>query len=530
MSITLITSAAYVSEELASELGRLPPAFLPVGNKRLFERQIELVKNVSSRTILTIPETFCVSDADADFLSSANIEIVRVVEGLSLGESVVFALNYSAGVGPGRLTILHGDTLYSKLPTSLPDKVVVHRPYASYDWATHEELNGSIRFLPARSQSSTDTVLSGFFSFSNASQLVVALTKARGNFIDGLNKYNDSIPLTVECPECDWMDFGHVQTYFRSRWALVASREFNELKSSVTSVTKKSAQKAKIRAEASWLSSVPSAIRAYTPNFLGYAETDEASSYTIRNEYLMPLSDLYVFGRLDHRTWSDIFTSCAEFLHICSQTKPEHDYSSDVAYLYNGKTNERLAEFCTRNGFSLDEPWCVNGVEYPSLRRSSELIADVLSSGSESDSAIVHGDFCFSNILYDFRRRSIIVIDPRGYLRDFEPTIYGDPLYDIAKLTHSVIGRYDFIQADQFRLTEGSKYEFEFQVFDDEGVKEVQSIFMHSDLIGAHTETDVIYKATAALFLSMLPLHRDAPRRQLAFLAQGLKFASGKLA
>ena len=54
----LIASAAYVNSEFQIEFGKLPPAFLPVGNRRLFERQIELLP--VSYTHLTLPTIYSV--------------------------------------------------------------------------------------------------------------------------------------------------------------------------------------------------------------------------------------------------------------------------------------------------------------------------------------------------------------------------------------------------------------------------------------------------------------------------------------
>jgi len=39
--VHIILSGEFVKEELQFELGELPPAFLPIGNKRLFEYQID---------------------------------------------------------------------------------------------------------------------------------------------------------------------------------------------------------------------------------------------------------------------------------------------------------------------------------------------------------------------------------------------------------------------------------------------------------------------------------------------------------
>ena len=64
----------------------------------------------------------------------------------------------------------------------------------------------------------------------------------------------------------------------------------------------------------------------------------------------------------------------------------------------------------------------------------------------------MHGDFCFSNILFDLGHQIVRVIDPRG--RFGQKGIYSDPRYDMAKLRHSIGGLYDFIVADLFDVQE----------------------------------------------------------------------------
>ena len=40
----LITSGAYIHQDLVSEIGLLPPSFLPLANRRLYEYQLKLLK------------------------------------------------------------------------------------------------------------------------------------------------------------------------------------------------------------------------------------------------------------------------------------------------------------------------------------------------------------------------------------------------------------------------------------------------------------------------------------------------------
>ncbi|EOH3326653.1 capsular biosynthesis protein, partial [Campylobacter jejuni] len=48
----LITSAKYSFSDFTLEFGKIPPSFLPLGNKRLYEYQIELFKNFNQKFFL----------------------------------------------------------------------------------------------------------------------------------------------------------------------------------------------------------------------------------------------------------------------------------------------------------------------------------------------------------------------------------------------------------------------------------------------------------------------------------------------
>lgn len=58
----LITSAAYISNELRIEFGVIPPCLLPIGNRTLLEYQAESIRKMSNEKIfLTLPEDYCLS-------------------------------------------------------------------------------------------------------------------------------------------------------------------------------------------------------------------------------------------------------------------------------------------------------------------------------------------------------------------------------------------------------------------------------------------------------------------------------------
>jgi len=131
----------------------------------------------------------------------------------------------------------------------------------------------------------------------------------------------------------------------------------------------------------------------------------------------------------------------------------------------------------------------------------------------------IHGDFCFSNLLYDHRSRMIRMIDPRGEFG--VPGIYGDARYDLAKLFHSVAGGYDFIVSDRFHVSCSSDGQLRLDLATDEYHQRVKVLFQSQLLQNPKTYQQVL-AIQALLFISMLPLHQDRPVRQLAMLAVGL--------
>ena len=57
----LITSGAYIDSSLASEFGYIPPCMLPVQNKRLYEHQINLIRNhfgKDEKVVLSLPKSY----------------------------------------------------------------------------------------------------------------------------------------------------------------------------------------------------------------------------------------------------------------------------------------------------------------------------------------------------------------------------------------------------------------------------------------------------------------------------------------
>lgn len=513
---TLITSASYVEAELAAEFGRLPPAFLPVGHRRLYDIQGDLL---GAGTYLSLPASFVLPTADQERLDRAGLVIVRVPDGLMLGESILYALDM-IGAATGPVRILHGDTIIYDLPEG-EDLVSVADAPDSYEWgqATPPE-QGSLPPEP---------VLSGYFHFADIIVLRRALATARGDFLGALRAYAQERPLT-NCEVRSWLDFGHLQTYYRSRCSIRTQRAFNDMSISYRVVEKRSDDRVKLAAEAGWYEQLPPELRLYTPAFLGTDRTDgEISAYRIEYLPIPSLHELFVFGALGEATWRQIVASCFDFMEACATRTSDAESSPALQALTIDKTAGRLDAFFQATGIAADREWRYRGRAMPSLHRVAEMTADAISLDDHSLSGIMHGDLCFTNIFYDFRTCRIRVIDPRGLIGG-QAGIMGDARYDMAKLNHSIHGAYDFILADRYRCTGFDDGNLDLVFPADSSFDTVNAVAREFSLRDRRLGDAENMAITIHLFLSMLPLHADNPRRQRAFVANALRLFSESIA
>jgi hypothetical protein len=136
----------------------------------------------------------------------------------------------------------------------------------------------------------------------------------------------------------------------------------------------------------------------------------------------------------------------------------------------------------------------------------------------------MHGDFCFSNMLFDLRTDRIVLIDPRGLIGK-EATIYGDVRYDVAKLGHSIVGRYDQIMVEGLRAG-GSGAELTLEIPADRRRDWLEEMFLAARVADLSFDSAEVKAAVVSLFLSMIPLHAEDPARQTVLFANGLRLFS----
>jgi hypothetical protein len=518
----LITSGAYVESELASEFGRIPPAFLPVGNRRLYTYQIRQFGRLHDQVCLTLPNDFVVDEADALSLREHGVDVCRTTPGAPLGAAVreflTGAMAHAIGAG-GPLDILYGDTLVTDPLREGSDWLAIGHTDEYYDW--HHE-------TPAGGE--PGGAWTGLFSFSSPALLADQLA-VTDDFIAAVQAYDRHIGGLAHWTVSRWLDFGHVHTYFDSKRIMTTQRHFNQLRVLDGVVTKSSDDSAKMLAEAVWFEQAPAPIKPFLAPYIcrtggqidGAADPlagYQLAGYQLEYLHLATLNELYVFGRLPERVWRRIFRACDAYLRTASSL-PAVPLDADFArQTYVDKTMQRLHAYAAVAGIDLDAAWTLNERPAPSLRAIAQHAGEALLATAPVPS-FVHGDFCFSNILFDFRAGRVKTIDPRGTDALGRPSRFGDLRYDLGKLAHSVLGLYDFIVAGFYLLRRDDQALY-FRVLSERCLP-VQRLFAGTAFAGRTPAQWQAYPVMVLLFLSMLPLHADDPRRQLALMANGIR-------
>lgn len=311
------------------------------------------------------------------------------------------------------------------------------------------------------------------------------------------------------------------------RWAhgpIVRERSFNTLAYDLEAgvVTKSSRRAATLIDESSYLLSLPPHLAVFFPRVLG-ASLDPERPWLRMEYYAYPsLSDLLLFADLDLEVWDGIVSRLFDIVVGRFMAERAAAPPGVLAAMYLGKTARRLAEV---DG----PPLLVSLLERPMVVVNGRRLAGVRALWGRIEAAVgalderltwsvIHGDLGFSNILCDPHSGICRFVDPRGRFGGI-PGLHGDPRYDVAKLYHSLLGRYDAIINDLFQVV-GSD-DFRLDIHDSERQARIRRRFERAFFpVFDRREITLI---TGLLFLSMLPLHDESPQRQTAMYLRGLQ-------
>lgn len=515
---TVITSGAYVGEEIQAEFGRIPPAFLPIGASFLLQHQLAGIKERGNIWI-TLPKDFNLTPSQERLLDKSAVSIIRVDGSKSLGESI-FQVILEIGTDHP-LEIIHGDTLVTGLGSFEMDVISVSEATEHYSWGGVDIDGERLLRVTGIDQSEAiadeQMILSGYFAFAEPLRFIKCLVAHGFCFTRALDQYVSELDVKIT-RRLTTLDCGHLKTFYSSRQRLAAARQFNSIVMDSGVVSKTSSDTLKIDAEANWLRSVPSDLQPYTIRLIeNYGDKKKGQYSTLYANY-PTVSELYL-ARTPRVVWNRVLESCLEYLNKASRHLAVRK-RSPFHWLVIGKLRERILKYPDHLP-SNDVPLEINGRNVGALLSIVEHLAKVVAAERERPACIMHGDFCFSNMLYDLRSDRIQLIDPRGLIQG-EMTIYGDIRYDLAKLGHSIVGRYDQIIGEKLESNvTGSS--FELIIPSDEQRNWISGKFLNSRVGADLCDSPAIKAAMVSLFLSMVPLHSEDPQRQQTLFANGLR-------
>lgn len=314
------------------------------------------------------------------------------------------------------------------------------------------------------------------------------------------------------------VDIGIIGNFIQYVTGNFDSRYFNSLKGNEYTLVKSSGNKKKIEAEYKFYHLLPEDMKFWFVMPFNYQEDNNSASYTMERMYMTDLAIKWVHGSMDEKEFEDLMDKYFFFFkcrHVkkCSESECKKKKDS----LYVDKVRERvddlkkMPEFAKINALlQVSKDISVDSLldKYLDLKRAIEGQAHY-----NDELVIGHGDPCFANTLYNKSTRTLKFIDPKGAI--VEDDLWTNAYYDVAKLSHSVCGRYDFFNNALFDIKIDTDFNYNLEIpFDNSKYIEIFKRKVEEN--GFDYLSVRIYEAS--LFLSMLPLHIDNPHKVFGFI------------
>jgi hypothetical protein len=533
--VLLIPSAILVPNELRLDLGKIPTGMIPLHGK-------PMVYHISSNydDVTTYVAYDAADNTIPDYIDREGLgwNTVPVEETSSLGDTVAQSLDWVLNrerIDGSNVYVNFADTYVRPTQeTELNDFASYATMENSVRWTTFEKRDGEIvgmseKLTPTIGEDTN--VFTGAFGISDPAaygeELEKALKVSRplDPFYRALASYFSGRNYElIQCEE--WIDVGHLDTYYDAKQQFLNVREFNEVavdgRRSV--IEKRSDRIETLANEYEWYKQIPDALKPYLPRIYNFS----AEEGTLTMEYVgyPSLRDIHLYGSHGLHIWNQIFSTLFSMLENFRSYTVRDGIESALKKMYVEKTERRLADVNRTGALAqfFTETVEINGVERPGVPRVLGILEEELRSHKVFDVGrfpIIHGDLCFSNILFDIRSSGVKLIDPRGKFG--KHIAYGDQHYDLAKLRHSVAGNYDFVINDLFDICVDATGSVTYEVYTDGRHHERKRLF--DDLLQYYMgdATHKVKLVESLLFLSMVPLHDDGRDRQQYMLAYGLE-------
>ena len=381
----------------------------------------------------------------------------------------------------------------------------------------------------------TNKVLVGIYNFTDFNLLKESLEqnypKKRGEYqlssmIEYYSKRKKMKGLLIK----NWRDTGTLKDYADTLRFNINGRSFNHFNLDEFGILTKTSSYGKLKSEIMWLKKIQnSKFNFLIPQFINSEQNGDQISY--KTEFISghTLAEYFLFYDIREENWKFIFDKFMKFGQLMWTKKAPnsaHNIKTLAQKMYINKTQDRIVKWDRQDILDQDYIY-VNGEKLASYKIVFEKLKDRLQKLIQSSSkyySIIHGDICFSNVIYLPEISTFKLLDPRGNFG--VDTIYGDSRYDIAKARHCYHGLYDYITQGLYDLKEISTNTFEYSFLTSNIIN--PNIF--DEIIGKYGyNIDDIELIEGLLFISMIPLHADDPKAQIMYYITGLKCLNNQI-
>lgn len=355
----------------------------------------------------------------------------------------------------------------------------------------------------------------GAYYFSNLDYLYECILNVFDNNIKIKNEFQLSSALAIYINKVDvygknvehWFDFGELDSYIRSSKKFNSSRFFNSIKFEDDCITKTSTNYHKLQNEICWFLTVPN---KYNPNLIDYSMDDSNTFYKLDYINGVSLSDMWVNFNISEEKWLMIFRKLSEIFKYFYENSNKDFGKVDLFQFICKNLDSRLNDIdneVVKN--ILNNDIILNNKPLVCFNHIKDILLDKLNNIRYCDKRIIHGDMVFSNIIYSEGLDKLYLIDPRGNFNG--DIIYGDYRYDLAKIYQCIYGNYDLIKGNLFKLNHNTdEFELDFYLSDNTNVDKLMKI------LDPNIDINDIKLITAFQFITMISLHRDEPKHQIA--------------
>lgn len=294
-------------------------------------------------------------------------------------------------------------------------------------------------------------------------------------------------------------------------------RHFNAIERDGYFITKRSSDAKKLRREYEYFDLLPPRMQIFFVRPFDFSEDGDSASYRMERVFVPDMAVQWLQGGYEPADFDRFLDHVFHFLSL----RDEREVVRPVAIekqssLYVSKVLDRIRELKELPSYSalapLFESAC-GGLDQL-VQRYLRLFERRRNRFPLNKLVIGHGDLCFSNILYSKINQYMRFVDARGASNAED--IYTDPYYDVAKLSHSVLGNYDFINHDMFDIQVAE--DLALKLKPDRAVDPWVRALFADRLERAGFDLELTRLCEASLFISMLPLHIDRPRTVLGFV------------